>query len=45
MRCSQITEFQDPEIERRQEEICGAYQFEALKYRYEILGYCSQCKQ
>ncbi len=44
IQCSKIIEFQDPEIEIRQKKICGAHQFEVLKYRYEVLGYCSQCK-
>ena len=44
IQCSQIIEFQDPEVKDRQREICHTHNFQAIKYRYEILGYCSYCR-
>ena len=43
VRCSEIIEFRDLEIKAKQQVICASHQFQPLKYRHEILGYCAQC--
>jgi len=43
VRCSEIIEFRDSEIKAKQQVACASHQFQPLKYRHEILGYCAQC--
>ncbi len=45
LRCSSIIEFESPEIDALQEEVCNIHQFKAVKYRNEILGYCVECQK
>ena len=44
LRCSKIIEFQDPEIRKREQQMCAENLFQPTKFRHEILGYCSQCR-
>ena len=34
-----------PEIDALQEEVCKTHRFKPVKYRNEILGYCSECQK
>lgn len=44
LRCSRIIEFKNTEIDALQKKVCEAHQFKPVKYRNEILGYCSECQ-
>ena len=44
LRCNEIIEFTNPEIDKLQKAMCDLHQFEAVKYRNEILGYCKECQ-
>lgn len=44
LRCSKIIEFKKPEIDALQKAVCKTHQFKPVKYRNEILGYCSECQ-
>lgn len=45
LRCSSIIEFENPEIDALQKEVCKRLQFKPVKYRNEILGYCAECQK
>ena len=45
LRCSSIIEFENPEIDALQEEVCKIHHFRPVKYRNEILGYCAECQK
>ncbi len=42
--CQKIIEFEDPAIEKRQDEIARQFSFEVLRHRHEIYGVCSDCQ-
>lgn len=42
--CGKVEEFSDPEIARRQEEICEEKDFYAEEYGQKIFGYCDDCR-
>lgn len=44
LRCGQIVEFIEPEIESLQKAVCEAHRFKPVRYRNEIIGYCSECQ-
>jgi Fur family ferric uptake transcriptional regulator len=44
VRCSRIIEFEDEEIERRQDVIARQYGFDVTSHRHEIYGICPQCR-
>ena len=44
LRCGKIIEFKKPEIDALQEAVCKTHKFKPVKYRNEILGYCSECQ-
>jgi Fur family ferric uptake transcriptional regulator len=43
LRCGSIQEFEDPTIERIQEEIAGSRGFEVRHHRLELYGLCAAC--
>ena len=45
LRCGQIQEFEDPTIERIQEEIAGSRGFVVQYHRLELYGRCSRCAE
>jgi len=42
--CESIIEFLNPEIERLQEEVAKAHQFQVAKHRMELYGFCFACQ-
>lgn len=44
LRCSQIVEFKEPEIDALQKAVCEAHDFKAVRFRNEIIGYCAECQ-
>jgi Fur family ferric uptake transcriptional regulator len=44
LRCGHIEEFEDPTIERIQEEIAGNRGFDVTYHRLELYGVCSRCR-
>ena len=44
LRCSQIVEFKEPEIDALQKVVCEAHDFKAVRFRNEIIGYCAECQ-
>ena len=44
LRCGQIVEFKEPQIDALQNAVCEAHQFKPVRYRNEIIGYCSECQ-
>lgn len=42
-RCGSIIEFEEPRIERLQEEIATKYNFKIKSHRHELYGLCSAC--
>ncbi len=44
LRCSQIVEFKEPQIDALQRSVCEAHQFKPVRFRNEIIGYCSECQ-
>lgn len=44
LRCGQIVEFKEPEIDALQKSVCEAHQFKPVRFRNEIIGHCSECQ-
>jgi Fur family ferric uptake transcriptional regulator len=44
LRCGDIQEFEDPTIEKIQEEIAGTRDFQVQYHRLELYGYCPTCR-
>ena len=44
LRCSQIVEFKEPQIDALQKAVCEAHNFKAVRFRNEIIGYCAECQ-
>lgn len=44
LRCNQIVEFKEPEIDALQKAVCKAHDFKAVRFRNEIIGYCAECQ-
>ena len=44
LRCGQIVEFKEPEIDALQKAVCDAHKFKPVRFRNEIIGYCSECQ-
>ncbi len=45
VRCRQVTEFRDPELEARKVEIAAQHGFRLERERLEIYGVCARCQQ
>lgn len=43
--CGKIIEFTDERIEKFQEEICIENKFKAESHKFQIMGYCEDCKK
>ena len=44
LRCGQIVEFKEPEIDALQKAVCDAHKFKPVRFRNEIIGHCSECQ-
>lgn len=44
LRCNQIVEFKEPQIDTLQRAVCEAHGFKAVRVRNEIIGYCAECQ-
>ncbi|MFQ6093597.1 MAG: Fur family transcriptional regulator [bacterium] len=44
LKCGRIIEFCDRAIENLQDKVCAEHSFEAQSHKFEISGYCSQCR-
>jgi Fur family ferric uptake transcriptional regulator len=44
LHCKAITEFENPKIERLQEEIAEDFRFYTVSHKMELYGYCVACK-
>lgn len=44
LRCGQIVEFKEPEIDALQKAVCDAHNFKPVRFRNEIIGHCSECQ-
>ena len=44
LRCGQIVEFKEPQIDALQKAVCEAYQFKPVRFRNEIIGHCAECQ-
>lgn len=42
--CGKIVEFTDERIEKFQEEICHENKFKPESHKFQIMGYCEDCK-
>ncbi len=42
--CGRVFEISSPELEKLQEKICTANNFETVSHSLEIIGYCSRCR-
>ena len=42
--CHTIIEFEDPAIEKRQDEIAKEFSFKVVRHRHEIYGICASCQ-
>lgn len=43
--CGKIVEFEDPRIEKLQDEVAGEHGFSIERHRLELYGICSACRQ
>ena len=43
VRCGEITEFENPEIEELQESVCREHGFELVRHTMQLFGVCPQC--
>jgi len=43
--CGRIVEFEDPRIEKLQDEVAGEHGFSIQRHRLELYGYCNDCRQ
>ena len=44
VRCGEIIEFQEPRVEKLQQEIIARYGYELLTHTYKLYGLCSRCQ-
>ncbi len=44
LRCNQIIEFKEPQIDALQKSVCEAHQFKPVRFRNEIIGHCAECQ-
>ena len=44
LRCNQIVEFKEPQIDALQKAVCEAHDFKPVRFRNEIIGYCAECQ-
>ena len=44
LRCNEIIEFTNLEVDKLQKAICDLHDFKPIKFRNEILGYCRECQ-
>ena len=44
LRCNNIIEFTNSDIDKLQKDICDRHPFKPTKFRNEILGYCVECQ-
>lgn len=44
LRCGQIVEFKEPEIDALQKSVCDAHNFKPVRFRNEIIGHCAECQ-
>ena len=44
LRCGQIVEFKEPQIDALQKAVCEAHQFKPVRFRNEIIGHCFECQ-
>lgn len=44
LRCGQIVEFKEPEIDALQKAVCDAHHFKPVRFRNEIIGHCAECQ-
>ena len=44
LRCSKVVEFEDAEIEERQEVVASERGFELVRHRHDLYGYCADCR-
>ncbi|RKU31832.1 transcriptional repressor [Candidatus Poribacteria bacterium] len=44
LRCGQIVEFKEPEIDALQKAVCDAHNFKPVRFRNEIIGHCAECQ-
>jgi Fur family ferric uptake transcriptional regulator len=42
--CNRAIEFFDPDLERVYENIVAEYDFEPVRYRFQVLGVCNECR-
>ncbi len=45
LKCHQIIEFENEEIEKLQEKVCRKYRFKLLQHKMELYGYCQNCSE
>lgn len=45
LRCCQIVEFENDEIENLQERVCKKHKFALLMHKLELYGYCDKCSK
>jgi Fur family ferric uptake transcriptional regulator len=45
IKCGRIIEFENKKIEELQEEVAKRNDFEVVRHRLELYGYCSRCKR
>ncbi len=45
LRCDDIVEFKEPSIDALQKAVCEAHRFKPVRFRNEIIGYCTDCQE
>ncbi|MBB17809.1 transcriptional repressor [Candidatus Poribacteria bacterium] len=45
VQCGKITESKVPEIIKQKNELCRKFDFNPIKFRNEIIGVCSECRE
>ena len=45
IQCGKITESKVPEIIKQKNELCRKFDFNPIKFRNEIIGVCSECRE
>jgi Fur family transcriptional regulator, ferric uptake regulator len=43
--CGEILEFEDPEIEARQEKVAANLGYRLVRHRHHLFGYCTPCQK
>lgn len=44
IKCGRFIEVLDPEIEKLQEKIAAKHNFQMIRHKMELFGYCNKCK-